>query len=61
MKITFQKIKRSTEVQAIHCPVCGERVRSVVLLPGCNITGLSVKCKRCGKMNSVEAHDDKIK
>lgn len=57
MKITFQKTERSTLVHPIHCPECGERVRNVVLLPGCKVDGLGVKCKRCSRLQRLSADD----
>ena len=57
MKISFQESERTNEFHPIHCPHCGERVRNVVLMPGCSVEGLGIQCKRCRKRKVVSASD----
>lgn len=61
MKITYSQGFRK-EIVALHCPKCGERVKSVGLDPEkCKIEGLSCVCKRCGYILLVSAESEKTK
>ena len=43
------------DITKIVCPGCGERLRSVGLLRGSKIEGLTFKCKRCEKLWNVKS------
>lgn len=46
------KIMPTTEqpITRIVCPSCKEKVKGVGILPGCEIDGLTFKCKRCNRL-----------
>ncbi len=46
--------QEKNEVTKIVCPGCNERVRLVGLLKESKISGLTFKCKRCGKLWNVK-------
>lgn len=53
MEITYLPSERK-EIVSIHCPDCGQRVKSVGIDPdNCNIDGLSCVCKRCHKLFAI--------
>ena len=42
-----------TDITRIVCPECNKKVRSVGLLKGSRIDGLTFRCKRCGRFWNV--------
>lgn len=42
------------DITRLACPRCGEKVRFVGLLRDSEVKGLTFKCKRCGKLWSVQ-------
>ncbi len=53
MPIIIKPAERQS-VSRVVCPQCGEKLRDVGLSRGSQITGLSFKCRRCGKLWAVE-------
>lgn len=39
-----------SDITKIQCPSCGEKVRSIGLLKGSRVDGLTFKCRKCGKL-----------
>ena len=54
MPITITPTERK-DITKLVCPECGERLRSVGLLSGSKIEGLTFKCRRCGKLWNVKS------
>ena len=44
-----------SSITKLVCPVCKERVPRIGLLSDSRITGLTFKCKKCGRMWQVES------
>lgn len=53
MNIRISQTKEQAVVR-IACPVCGERVKGIGLLPDSLVSGLMFKCKRCERFWKVE-------
>ena len=47
-----------TEVTKINCPACGERLPRVGLQKDSRVSGMTFKCKRCGRIWAITAEPD---
>lgn len=52
MAIIIEPTQRG-DVGRIACPECGEKVKYVAIEKDSNISGLTFRCRRCGRFFSV--------